>query len=349
MELLKSTIEKIKGLDEAAMAAAKDRMDNLIKPVGSLGRLEEIAIQLSAITSSIHPIVDKKAVIVMSADNGVCCEGVAAAPPIVTLMMTNHIANGVSGMASIAKTAGAGVVVVDIGVSADVQNDKVLVKKVRYGTGNIAVGPAMTREEAIKAIEVGIEVASEQIKSGVKLIATGEMGIGNTTTSTAVLSVLSGVHPSEITGVGANLPGDKIKHKIDVILRAIETNNPDKNDPIDILAKLGGLDMAGMAGIMIACAASRIPCVVDGYISTVSALLACSICPTVKDFLIPSHASFEKGSALASQLLGLRPMLHMDMRLGEGSGAALAFGIIDAAAAISKDMITFAEAGIGTV
>lgn len=349
MELLKSTIEKIKGLDETTMDAAKDRMDNLIKPVGSLGRLEELAVQLSGITSSMHPDVNKKTVIVMSADNGVCCEGVAAAPPVVTLMMTNFIANGVSGMASIAKTAGAGVVVVDIGVDGNVQNDNVLVKKVRYGTSNIAVGPAMTREEAIKGIEVGIEVASEQIKNGVKLIATGEMGIGNTTTSTSVLSVLSGVHPSEITGVGANLPGDKIAHKVEVIQKAIAVNNLDKNDPIDILAKLGGLDMAGMAGIMLACAASRIPCVVDGYISTVSALLACSICPTVKDFLIPSHASFEKGSVLASELLGLRPMLNMDMRLGEGSGAALAFGIIDAAAAISKDMITFEEAGIGTV
>ncbi|AHM57572.1 nicotinate-nucleotide--dimethylbenzimidazole phosphoribosyltransferase CobT (plasmid) [Peptoclostridium acidaminophilum DSM 3953] len=349
MKLLNSTIEKIKGLDESFVAAARTRMDNLIKPVGSLGRLEELAVQLSGITSSMHPVVDKKAVIVMSADNGVCCEGVAAAPPVVTLMMTNFIANGVSGMASIARTAGAGVVVVDIGVDGNVENDNVLVRKVRYGTGNIAEGPAMTREEAIKAIETGIEVANEQIERGVKLIATGEMGIGNTTTSTAVLSVLSGVHPSEITGVGANLPGDKIAHKVEVILKALAVNQAVKNDPIDLISKLGGLDMAGMAGIMLSCAASRIPCVVDGYISTVSALLACSLCPNVRDFLIPSHASFEKGSALASELLGLRPMLHMDMRLGEGSGAALAFGIIDAAAAISKDMITFEEAGIGTV
>lgn len=349
MELLNSTLGKIQGLDEKVMSAAKDRMDNLIKPVGSLGRLEELAIQLSGITSNMHPDIKKKAVIVMSADNGVCFEGVAAAPPVVTLMMTNHIANGVSGMASIAKTAGASVVVVDIGVNGDIQNEKVVARKVRYGTANIAVGPAMTRDEAISAIEVGIEVASEQIQNGVKLIATGEMGIGNTTTSTAVLSVLSGVHPSEITGVGANLPGDKIAHKVEVILKAIAVNKPDRNNPIDILAKLGGLDMAGMAGVMLACAAYRTPCVVDGYISTVAALLACRICPTVRDFLIPSHASFEKGSALASELLGLRPMLHMDMRLGEGSGAALAFGIIDAAAAISKDMITFEEAGIGTV
>lgn len=349
MELLTRTLENIQELNQDAMALAKDRLDNLIKPQGSLGRLEDLAIQLSGITGELHPEMDDKAIIVMAASNGICDEGVAAAPSAVTLLMTNFIGGGVSGVRALSKTAGIDVITVDIGVEGEVSEESVLCKKVKHGTDNMAKGPAMSREEAVQAIEIGIEVATEEIKKGRKLLGTGEMGIGNTSTSTAILSILSGLPVEDIVGVGANLPEDQLSKKASVIRTAIEVNNPNPEDILDILAKVGGLDIAGMAGVMIAGAANKVPVVVDGYISTIAALVAERLDSRVKDYLIASHFSYEKGAKAASELLGLDPMLHMEMRLGEGSGAALALPIIEAAAQMSRQMLTFEETGIGAV
>ncbi len=346
MNLLNETIQKIGILDKEMMKKSRERVDNLIKPPGSLGRLEEIVVQLSGITGDIFPKVDKKSVIVMAADHGVFEEGVAAFPQTITAMQTRNFAKGLTGVCALAKQAGADVVPVDLGVLEDIEEEGVINKKIRYGTGNMVKGPAMTREEAIRSIEIGIEIANEEIKKGKNLLATGEMGICNTTPSSAIVSVIGDFDPMEVTGVGANYPTEQLIHKAGVIKKAIEINKPDPQDAIDVLAKVGGLEIGGMAGVMLAGAAAKVPVVVDGFISTAAALIACTIEPKTKDFLIASHASLEKGAQKASTLLGFKPMLHMDMRLGEGSGAVLAFNIVEAAVYMNNEMITFAEAGI---
>lgn len=349
MELLKKTVENIKPLDGSAMEAARKRIDNLIKPQGSLGRLEELSIQLCGITCEMHPEIGKKAVVVMAADNGVCEEGVASAPQIVTTVQASNIADGITGVGPIAKQAGAEMVVVDVGMAVPTENANVIFKSIMKGTNNMAKMPAMTREQAVRAIEIGIETAYDQIEKGVGAIATGEMGIGNTSTSTAVLSVIAGIDPHEITGIGANLPVEKVNGKANTIKKAIDINRPDKDDPLDVLSKVGGLDIAAMAGIMLGCAAKRVPVIIDGYISTVAAIIASEIEPLSKGYMVPSHSSFERGGAAASQYLGVNPMLNMEFRLGEGSGAAMMFNIIECAIAMNRDMITFEEGGIGIV
>ncbi|MFJ8260380.1 nicotinate-nucleotide--dimethylbenzimidazole phosphoribosyltransferase [Rummeliibacillus sp. NPDC094406] len=347
MNLLQQTIEKIEDLDQEMMAKAQHRVDNLIKPPKSLGKLESIAIQLSGITGESFPSIDQKAIIVMSADHGVYEEGVTNNPQIVTFEQTLNIAKGITGVGTIVKVSGAKIVTVDIGVKEDIPSDAgVIIRKIKKGTDNMAKGPAMTRDEAIKALEVGIEIATTEIQNGVNLLGTGEMGIGNTTPSTAILSVLANCDPKEITGRGAGLGQGGLAHKIDVIRNAIATNQPNPADGIDVLAKVGGLEIAGMAGVMLAAAANRVPVVVDGLISSVSALIAASIEPNVKDYLITSHATEEPGGIIASELLGKEPMLMMDMCLGEGSGAALAFPIIEAACSMMKNMPTFEEVGM---
>lgn len=347
MELLQQTINKIEELDQEMMAKARQRVDNLIKPPKSLGKLEELAVQLSGITKDLFPTIDHKAVIVMAADHGVYEEGVTSNPQEVTFAQTLNIAKGITGVGTIAKVSGAKIVTVDIGVKVDIPSDaNVIIRKIKKGAGNIAKGPAMTREEAIKALEVGIEIANAEIQKGVNLLGTGEMGIGNTTPSTAILSVLGNCDPKEITGKGAGLGKGGISRKTEVIQNAIALNRPNPTDGIDILAKVGGLEIGGMAGVMLAAAANRVPVVVDGLISTASALIATTIEPKVKDYLITSHVTDEPGGKLASKLLGKEPMLKMNMCLGEGSGAALAFPIIEAACSMMKNMPTFEEVGM---
>lgn len=349
MQLLKETLKKIGDLNTEAMEKAKSRIDNLAKPQGSLGKLEDIAIQISGITGELFPNVDNKSIIVMASDNGVCEEGVAAAPQIVTKIQTINIARGITGVGALAAQVKSDLVTVNLGVMGELENENVINRKIKNGTDNMTKGPAMSREEAIKAIEIGIETANNEINKGINLLGTGEMGIGNTTSSTAILAVLGDLDPKEITGIGANLPLEKLENKINVIKRAIEINKPDKNDPIDVLAKVGGLDIAGMAGVMIAGAANKVPVVVDGYISTIAALIATNLEPKVREYLICSHSSKEKGAKKASEILEFNTMLDMDMRLGEGSGAALAFNIVEAAIFMNKKMVTFEEAGIGVV
>lgn len=349
MSLLNEILSKIEGLNQEVRDEAKNRVDNLIKPIGSLGKAEKILVQLAGITGNPHPKIDNKAIIVMASDNGVCEEGVAAAPQAVTNMMTTFISKGITGVGVFAKQAGADVITVDIGVIGELDYTNIINRRIKDGTSNIINGPAMSREDAIKGLEVGIEIATNEIIKGRNILGTGEMGIGNTTTSTAILSVFTGIDPIEITGVGANLSKEALNNKTSVIKKAIEVNNPDKNDPIDVLSKLGGFDIAGMAGVMIAGAANKVPVIVDGYISTIAAIIAVSIEPKVRDYLICSHSSNEKGASLASEFLNFDTMLDLNMRLGEGSGAALMFNIIEAATYMNDDMITFEETGISAV
>ncbi len=282
----------------------------------------------------------------MAGDHGVYEEGVAPDPQILTAIQTCNFTKGITGVCALAKQANADVIAVDVGVAVDLEEPKVINRKIKYGTDNMAKGPAMTREDAVKALEVGIEIATEEINKGRNLLTTGEMGIGNTTPSAAIVSVLGGYDPLEIAGRGAGLSEEKIIHKAEVIKRAIEVNKPDSTDGIDVLSKVGGLEIGGMAGVMLGAAANRVPVVVDGFIATAAALIACTIDPKVKNYLFASHASMEKGAAKASELLGLKPMLNMEMRLGEGTGGVMTFNIIEAATFMNNEMATFEEVGI---
>ncbi|MFZ7132743.1 MAG: nicotinate-nucleotide--dimethylbenzimidazole phosphoribosyltransferase [Eubacteriales bacterium] len=346
---LQETILQIKGLNKEVMQQTKSYVDGLLKPVGSLGVLEDIVLQLSGIRGTRNFPSLKKAIVVFAGDHGICEEGITSAPQGVTALMTEFISCGKSGVGALAKSVGADITVVDVGVNAEFNNEKILNHKIRKGTNNIAKGPAMSREEAIRSLEVGIEVGNDLISKGYNILATGEMGIGNTTPSSAIFSVIGDVEPSEVVGVGANLSQDKIIDKIQVIKTAIELNKPDKNDGIDILSKVGGLEIGAMAGIMLAGASNNTPVLVDGYISMAAAAIAVTLNPMTFDYLICSHSSAEKGAKIAEGLLGFKPYLQMNMRLGEGSGAVLAFSVIEAAISMIKEMGTFAEAGIDVV
>lgn len=354
---LSTAIQTIRPLDADTARAVQAHIDQLVKPQGSLGAIEAIAVQLAGIQRTPHPAIEKKAVVVMCADHGVCAEGVASAPQIVTLIQAQNIAAGVTGVGAFAKANGADVFVIDIGMDIDKTPEPLRSKSVRRGTGNISIEPAMSYDEAVRALEVGIEAAGRCKEAGYQVIATGEMGIGNTTPSTALLCALTGKTPAELTGPGANLPEAALPRKIHAIERALERYESVRtscdltnyDDTLFLLSQLGGLDIAGMAGTMIGGAALGMPVIIDGFISTVAALIACTLCPDVKAYLFPSHASSEKSAALASDQLGLKPYLNLQMRLGEGSGAVLMFPILEAACAMVSEMITFEAAGIGVV
>lgn len=349
MELLQQTLDAIKGIDFEMAAKARSHVDNLAKPIGSMGKLEDLYVQLAAIRGELYPSVTRKGIVVFSGDHGIVEEGVATGLQSVTLAQTLNFVRGLTGVCALAKQAGADIVPVDVGIAADFDEPGVRNEKVRYGTANFTKGPAMTREEAVQSLEAGIRVARELIGQGYDILGTGEMGIGNTTPSSAILSVFSGESPETVTGVGANLPQALVPHKAAVIEKGIALNCPDAADPIDVLAKVGGLEIGGMAGVMLGCAAERRPVIVDGFISTVSALIAVRLKPEVFPYLIGSHKSLEKGASIATALLGLEPCLDLDMRLGEGTGAALMFGILEAAVMMSKEMATFEGAGIAVV
>ncbi len=339
----------LRPLDEMCMQQTRNRIDQLVKPQGSLGKLEEIAIQLAGIYGTNTPHINNKAVIVMCADHGVCEENVASAPQVVTWIQSLNIAKGVSGVGALSKMCAATVYTVDIGIATDEVSPLLYHQKIAKGSNNIAMGPSMTYEQAIKAIETGINMVKKAIDEGHNVIATGEMGIGNTTPSTAILCALTKMSPQTLVGVGANFPVEKLSHKADVIQRALNANPITTEDPIEILSKLGGYDIAGMTGIILGGLVHGVPIILDGYISSVAALIATRINPQVKDYIFPSHASEEKSAALASELLGLKPFIHLNMRLGEGSGAVLAFNVLESACTMVNNMITFEEAGIGVV
>ena len=330
-------------LDQAAMTAARERQAQLAKPPGSLGRLEDLSVQLAGITGKVHNKIEKKHLLVFAADNGVVSEGVSSAPQSVTLQQTVNLTRHKTGASALCKHFGCAITVCDVGVNADVTEPKVLNKKIAYGTQNMAKGPAMTREQAIQAITTGRELAKA---TDADVMGIGEMGIGNTTTSSAVLAVLLGVEVETVTGRGGGVTDAAFDKKKQVIKAAIANNAPDKNDVIDVLAKVGGFDIAAMCGAFLGCAEKRCPVVIDGFISAVAALCAYKLCPDAAAYFIPSHASYEIGCKLAMDAMGLEPIFLLGMRLGEGSGCPLAFEVLGAACAVLNDMATFDQAGI---
>jgi nicotinate-nucleotide--dimethylbenzimidazole phosphoribosyltransferase len=340
-------IESIRPLDEAAMAGARDRQDQLTKPQGSLGRLEGLAVQIAGITGRERPLLPRKAVVVMAADHGVTTEGVSAFPSEVTPQMVLNFLAGGAAINVLARQAGARVVVVDVGVAAEMApRDGLLLRKVAPGTRNLAIQPAMTHEEALQAIQVGVDVVEAEVASGLDLVATGDMGIGNTTASSAVVAVLTGRPVVEVAGRGTGIDDAGLARKIRAIEQGIRVNRPDPSDPLDVLSKLGGLEIAGLVGVILAGAAHRLPVVIDGFISGAAALVAARLCPALVPYLVPSHQSVEVGHRVLLQSLGLAPLLNLEMRLGEGTGAAIAMQLIDDALAIQNEMATFAEAGV---
>jgi len=344
MELFEKTKAGIKPAYEDCMKKAALRLDKLIKPIGSLGKLEDLAVKISGITGKQNNSFEKKVTVIMASDNGVAEEGVSAAPQSVTALMAINMLKGVTGVCVLSKHAGADIRVVDIGVAGDLEYPGLINRKIRKGTSNMAKGSAMSRDEAIRAVETGIEMVSELLEEGYSLFGTGEMGIGNTSTSSAVTMAFLGCSACDAVGKGVGLTEEGYSNKKSVIERAIRINKPDAKDPIDVLSKVGGFDIAGMTGCFLGAAYHRVPIVVDGFISAAAALTAYRINPLVKDFIILSHCSEEPGYKLAISEMGLKPMLDLNMRLGEGSGCPLAFNIISAAETVISQMATFEEA-----
>ncbi len=349
VDFLTQTIRKIFPQDSEYRDKAVARLNSLTMPHWALGDLMDLAIDLSGITRSLKPPVARKTVVLMVGDHGVTEEGVSKFPSEVTGQMVYNFINGGAGINALARQAGADVVVVDMGSVSDFSQlaaeGKLMVKKIARGTQNMVKGPAMSRTHAVMAVEAGIEVAND-LADKVDIFGTGEMGIGNTTPSTAIVSVLTGKSVVELTGKGSGIDDEQLQHKIKVIERAIELNKPDPKDGIDILAKVGGFEIGGLAGLIIGAAANRKPVVVDGFISTAGALLACSLEPFVRDYIICSHRSVEPGHVAMQEKLGKKPLLDLNFRLGEGTGAALAMNLVEASRAILVEMATFEDAQV---
>jgi nicotinate-nucleotide--dimethylbenzimidazole phosphoribosyltransferase len=349
MNILKRTIEMITPDDAQARAQARARLEQLTMPHWALGRLMDLAEDLAAMTGSLHPKVERKTIVTMAGDHGVVNEGVSAFPQEVTPQMVCNIVAGGAGVNALARQAGANVVVVDMGVAADLSGlasaGKIYNKRIAPGTQNMAQGPAMSREEAIQAVEAGIDVALSLAPS-VDVFGTGEMGIGNTTPSSAIVAALSGVSVSDVTGRGTGVDDAQLAHKIRVIERSLSVNRPDAQDGLDVLAKVGGFEIGGIAGLILGAASQKKPVVVDGFISTAGALIARSLCPASAHYMIAAHRSVEKGHRVALDILGKQPLIDLDLRLGEGTGAALAMNFVEAAVRILTEVATFAEAGV---
>jgi nicotinate-nucleotide--dimethylbenzimidazole phosphoribosyltransferase len=347
MDLLNSTVAKIGGMNEALGEAAKAHLDNLTKPKGSLGRLEEFAQKLVLITENRSPFMDKKIIFTFAGDHGITEEGVSAFPKEVTQQMVYNFLRGGAGINVLARHAGAEVLIVDVGVDHDFGEIEGLVSmKVMRGTRNFAHLAAMTREEALRCIGVGILLANGYAAKGYKIFGTGEMGIGNTTPASAIAAVLTGRPVMEVTGKGTGISDESLAAKIRIIEKGISVNVPDRNDPTHVLAKVGGTEIGGIAGLILGAAANRIPVIIDGFISTAGALVAYCIEPKVKDYMFAAHKSVEAGHMSMLEMIGLKPILDLDMRLGEGTGAALALQVIEAGLKIYKEMATFGDAGI---
>ncbi len=337
----------IPSISNEARVAAKRRQDSLTKPLGSLGRLEDLSVDLAGMTGQEIPDFSQKSVILLAADHGIAKEGVSPYPQEVTPQMVMNFLNQGAAINVLTRQAGSRVVIVDIGVNYDFQAiPGILHKKIAWGTENMLHGPAMTLEQAEAAIQVGMDVANDLIGQGLQLVATGEMGIGNTTPSAAITAVMTGRPAAEVTGRGTGLDDAGLVRKIGLIEQAIAFNQPDPKDPMDVLCKVGGLEIAGMAGVTIAAAARRVPVVLDGLISTAAAAIAVGLVPEVKHYLVAGHQSEEIGHRILLDQLGLSPLLRLDMRGGEGTGAALAFHLIDAAVNLLRDMATFNQAGV---
>jgi nicotinate-nucleotide--dimethylbenzimidazole phosphoribosyltransferase len=351
MQKLNDILNKIEKIDYSLAEKTQKRLDNLTKPLGSLGRLEEIAKQIVAITRNENPSIKNKVIFTLAGDHGVVEEGVSAYPKEVTPQMVYNFLRGGAGINVLARHIGARVIVVDMGVAEKIkmQNAKFKNfkdKKINFGTKNFTKGLAMTKDEAIRSIEVGIEVFEEEILNNIDITGTGDMGIGNTTPSSAIASVITGKPVEELTGRGTGIDDETFSKKIAVIKKAISVNKPNPKDAIDVLSKIGGFEIGGLAGIILAAAKSRVPVVIDGFISGAAALLAHQLEPKVKDYMIAAHCSVEKGHRLVLEYMGLKPLLDLDLRLGEGTGAALGISIVETSIKILTEMATFQSAGV---
>jgi nicotinate-nucleotide--dimethylbenzimidazole phosphoribosyltransferase len=349
MDTIKRTIERIGAPDQSARMAAAERQARLTKPEGSLGVLEDLSVRIAGIEGRVDPRAEPGAIFVMAADHGVCAEGVSAYPPEVTAQMVRNFAAGGAAINALAKTVGARVAIADLGVAAELPRDLAIHRrKIAYGTRNMARMPAMTRVEALRSIASGIEIFEEELAaSPFAIAAIGDMGIGNTTAAAAMASVFTGKTPEELAGRGTGLDDEALERKISVVERALALHRPVARDPVAVLSAVGGFEIGGMAGVILAAAAHRVPLVIDGYITGAAALLAAALAPACRDYMIAGHLSADKGHGLMLSALGLEPLLNLGMRLGEGTGAALAMGICKAACAVLNSMATFEAAGIG--
>ena len=346
-------VGKVEPFNQQLLKQTQKRLDNLTTPLGSLGRLEELAKQVVAITGKEKPELLKRVIFTLAGDHGVVEEGVSCYPKEVTPQMVYNFLRGGAGINVLAMHIGAKVVVVDVGVGSDINvvrgfilANKFVNKKINYGTKNFTKGFAMTKEEAVRSIEAGIELVEEELPNGLDIIGTGDMGIGNTTSSSAITSVICQVDAEKVTGRGTGIDDKMLENKIAAIIKAITLNKPNMNDAIDVLSKVGGFEIGGLAGVILAGAANKIPIVIDGFISGAAALLACLIQPEIKNYLIASHCSVEQGHKIILNHLGLKPILDLNLRLGEGTGAALAINIVDASCKILTEMATFGSAGV---
>jgi len=347
MNLLQDTISAIVPQDAAVRAQAHRRLEALTMPYWALGRLLDLAEDLAGITRSMRPPVAGKAIFTMAGDHGVVAEGVSKYPQEVTPQMVYNFVAGGAGINALARQAGAAVRVVDMGVAADVSelaaSGKIISRRIGPGTRNMARGPAMSRDQAVAAVEAGIDIA-RQAASAVDVFGTGEMGIGNTTPSSAIVAALSGRPAAEVTGHGTGIDTDQFALKVSVIEKSLRINNPDPKDGLDVLAKVGGFEIGGIAGLILGAAAQKKPVVVDGFISTAGALIAHALCPTAAEYMIAAHRSVEKGHRIALEILGKQPLIDLDLRLGEGTGAALAMNFLEAAVRVLTEVATFDEA-----
>ena len=346
-ELIRRTIASIAPLDPHSMSAARARQDQLTKPQGALGRLESLSVQLAAITADARPRFRDPVILTFAGDHGIASQGVSAYPPAVTPQMVLNFARGGAAINVLARHVGARILVADLGVNAQLPPDLDIVHaKIAFGTRDFSVEPAMTRQQAERAIETGIEIVTHEIERGADIVGTGDMGIGNTTPSSAIVAAITRRPANEVTGRGTGVDDAALTHKKQIIAQALESHRPDPNDPLDVLAKVGGFEIGGLAGVMLGAAARRVPVVMDGFISGAAALIAFGLAHQVRDYIVPAHRSVEIGHRAVLEHLNIQPLLDLDLRLGEGTGAALGISLCIAAAKILDEMATFADAGV---
>jgi len=347
MGKIEETMAKIRGVDPALLDEAQKRLDNLTKPQGSLGRLEDLAMQVVAITEKDAPSLKNKVIFTFAGDHGITADGVSAYPQEVTAQMVANFINGGAAINVLARHVGARVVIADLGVASELKAQaNLLIKKVGFGTKNMAQGPAMKRDEAVQAIENGIEIFEHEFVKGIDIAGIGDMGIGNTASSSAITAVITGLAVEDVTGRGTGIDDRSFANKLEVIKKAIALNKPDKGDALDVLSKVGGFEIGGLAGVILAASSKRIPVVIDGFISGAAALVAYTFVPETKDYMIASHCSVEKGHKAILNYLGLNPILDLHLRLGEGTGAAFGISIVEASIKILTEMATFSSAAV---
>lgn len=349
MGFLEDRIARIGSLDEEAMRAARSRQDILTKPQGSLGRLEELSIRIAGITGNFQPRIERKLIVTMAGDHGVVDSGVSLYPQEVTVQMVHNFLAGGAGINVLSRIVGARVTVVDMGVKHDIEEGKGLVREnIGHGTKNIAEGPAMTEKQARDSIEAGIKVFEKEFSKGLDIVGTGDMGIGNTTPSSAICAVFTGKSAAGVTGRGTGVGDDQLSHKVQIVQRALDVNQPDPRNALDVLAKVGGFEIGGIAGVILGAAANRVPVVIDGFISGAGAMIAAGLSAKARDYMIASHLSVEPGHRAMMDFLRLRPLFNLDMRLGEGTGGCIGIFLCEAAVRILSEMATFEQAGVST-